>query len=163
MKKELQYRLFKKYHMFFDWLKDDKSESIQPMQFGIDCGNGWYWILDNLMSSIFYYQKNNSHREGNEKFIMVKQIKEKFGRLEFYYNGGDDMISGMVWLASHMSYETCEFCGSTENIGRTQGWISVICKNCYGKDTKIGYKKWIPNNDDRFLKLLKIKDILTNK
>ena len=161
MKRELQYSLLIKYHVFFDWLKEDKSELIKPMQFGIECGDGWYWILDNLMSSILHYQKCNSHRKGNDKFIRVRQIKEKFGRLEFYFSGGDDLIEGMVWLATQMSYKTCEYCGSTENVGRTKGWISVVCKTCHNKSTRLGYKEWIPiENNDRLIKLVKIKKIM---
>ena len=57
MKRELQYSLLIKYHVFFDWLKEDKSDIIKPMQFGIECGDGWYWILNNLMESIQNYQK----------------------------------------------------------------------------------------------------------
>lgn len=148
--------------MFFDWLKEDKSGLVQPMNFGIECGDGWYWILDNLMGSILHYQKYNTHRKGNSEFIRVKQIKEKFGRLEFYFTGGDETIHGMVWLASHLSYTTCEHCGSTENIGRTKGWISVMCKTCYSQHSRLGHMEWIPiENNDRLIKLLKLKKMYT--
>ena len=35
--------------------------------------------------------------------VIATQVKEKFGRLNFYYDGGDEHISGMVRLAEHMS------------------------------------------------------------
>lgn len=155
MKRELQHTLLKKYHVFFDWLREDKSELIQPMSFGIECGNGWYWILDNLMKSIYNYQKNN-----NKEFIKVTQIKEKLGGLSFYYQGGDVIVRGMVWLSSNMSYNICEYCGTTENVGRTQGWISVCCKNCHDTIENRKNLPWKPNDNQRLLKLEKIKKLL---
>jgi len=58
--------------------------------------------------------------------VTIAQIKEKFGTLRFYYDGGDDYISGMVALAESMSGLTCEECGS---IGerRDGGWIRTLC------------------------------------
>ena len=58
--------------------------------------------------------------------VTIAQIKEKFGTLRFYYDGGDDYISGMVTLAESMSGLTCEECGS---IGerRSGGWIRTLC------------------------------------
>ena len=65
--------------------------------------------------------------------VNVTQIKEKFGGLCFYYNGGDDVIHGMVWLAESMSYKICETCGTTENVHQTKGWIYTICDKCENK------------------------------
>jgi len=58
--------------------------------------------------------------------VTIAQIKEKFGTLRFYYDGGDDYISGMVSLAESLSGLTCEECGS---IGerRSGGWIRTLC------------------------------------
>lgn len=50
--------------------------------------------------------------------------------LRFYYSGGDDLVFGMTWLAEHLSYGICEFCGTTENIGQTSGWITTMCEKC---------------------------------
>ena len=35
--------------------------------------------------------------------LVATQVKEKFGTLRFYYDGGDDEISGMVRMAEAMS------------------------------------------------------------
>ena len=156
MKKELQHRLSKKYHVFFDWLKNDKSPLVQPMSFGIGCGDGWYFLLNNLMDSIYKYQKYNS-----KEFIRVKQIKEKLGSLEFYFENGDDIVHGMVWMASHMSRNICEECGTTENVGRTQmPWIAVRCKKCWENNPRLKNLTWIPNDNQRLDKLEKIKKLI---
>lgn len=59
-------------------------------------------------------------------WIRVAQIKEKFGGLRFYYDGGDDQISGMVTMAEVWAGRTCETCG---NLGkqRSGGWIRTLC------------------------------------
>jgi len=58
--------------------------------------------------------------------VVVIQVKEKYGTLRFYYNGGNNMIEGMVWMAESMSGVTCEECG---NPGKSHGngWITTLC------------------------------------
>ena len=58
--------------------------------------------------------------------VTIAQIKEKFGSLRFYYDGGDDYISGMVTLAESMSGVTCEDCGDV-GVHRNGGWIRTLC------------------------------------
>ncbi len=98
------------------------------MCWGFDCNDGWFWLIDNLSKAIQSYIDNNEHLKIPQ--VVVDQVKEKFGGLRFYYHGGDEMIDGMVRLAEQMSYNICENCGTTENLGRTQGWIRVLCEKC---------------------------------
>lgn len=124
--------LIKKYPEFFEWVKEYREESpkgpLFPIELGIECGKGWYWLLDNLLDSISTYIKNNPQLD--IPLVKIVQIKEKFGGLRFYYEGGDDMIHGMVWFAEDLSYKICETCGSTEEVSQTGGWIKTICKKC---------------------------------
>lgn len=60
------------------------------------------------------------------KQVVVTQVKEKFGTLRFYYNGGDEAIAGMVTMAEAMTAITCEECGSPGKLNRG-GWLSVRC------------------------------------
>jgi len=59
--------------------------------------------------------------------VVVAQVKEKFGTLRFYYDGGDEYISGLVRMAESMSGVTCEECGApgTTNGG---GWVRTLCE-----------------------------------
>jgi hypothetical protein len=59
--------------------------------------------------------------------VVAVQVKEKFGGLRFYYDGGDSYVEGLVAMAESMSYRTCDVCG---NPGKTNnsGWISVRCE-----------------------------------
>ncbi len=65
--------------------------------------------------------------------VNVIQVKEKYGQLRVYIEGGDEYIDGMIALAEQLSSKTCEFCGRTENVGRTRSWIFTICKDCFDK------------------------------
>jgi hypothetical protein len=166
MKRELQEILLRKYHVFFDWVKTEKDVNLNtgvvyPIQFGIECGDGWFWLLDNLMESIYKYQKYNTNQEGNKEFIKIQQIKEKFGGLRFYISGGNSTIHGMIWLAEALSYKTCEDCGTTEGVGMTQGWIKVCCKPCHDK-SRVRNQQWKPNKNNRLEKLIRIKYLLKN-
>lgn len=180
MKTELENKLIEKYPMFFDYLKDIKKTPILPIYFGFECGDGWYWLLDNLMCTIDNYIKNNSKQKriknkyyryiheylrkwmiklphkyskqikkirnyiGDNALwedydsisqVNITQVKEKFGTLRFYYDGGNDIIDGMVWLAEHQSGEICDTCGTTENTYQTKGWIKTTCEKCTPRNT----------------------------
>ena len=150
MNKKLQNTLLTKYPEFFEYLKDNQGP-IMPMQFGFSVGDGWYWLLDNLMENIQNYCKWN-----NVPHIHITQVKEKFGGLRFYYNGSDETISGMVWFAEHLSYKICEQCGTTENVGKTIGWMAICCEDCLKKNDRLADLTWIPNENQRRKKLEKL-------
>ena len=57
---------------------------------------------------------------------MADQVKEKFGTLRFYTNGGDEQIYGMIRMAESMSAVTCEECGAPGKT-RGRGWIYTAC------------------------------------
>lgn len=58
--------------------------------------------------------------------VYVRQIKEKFGGLRFYYDGGDDQIYGMVRMAETWAAYSCEECGAPGD-RRSGGWIKTLC------------------------------------
>jgi hypothetical protein len=60
------------------------------------------------------------------EWIRVAQIKEKFGGLRFYYDGGDERIFGMVIMAESWAGRTCETCGN-KGKQRGGGWIRTLC------------------------------------
>ncbi len=127
MNKKLQQKFYDKYPKIFVQRKLPMTETC--MCWGIDCGDGWYWLIDNLCSSLqFDIDKNN------EPQLEAVQVKEKFGTLRFYTNGSTDKQDGMISLAEFMSSSICENCGE---IGKTTtnkvGYIQTLCKKCRGK------------------------------
>lgn len=58
--------------------------------------------------------------------VIVHQIKEKFGGLRFYYEGGDEQVFGMVRMAEAWASRTCEQCGEPGTL-RPGGWVQTLC------------------------------------
>lgn len=58
--------------------------------------------------------------------VIAVQVKEKFGTLRFYYDGGDEYISGLVSMAEWASSVTCEECGERGKL-RGSGWVYTAC------------------------------------
>ena len=177
MKQELDKLLCEKYPKMMVNRNKDMKETC--MCWGFECGDGWFNILNQLMSQIQHHiDWKEKQRAGAIKYnemaaqakagnfdlfeetmkalpndeykekrlaeivagdfrpvpesipqVTLDQVKEKFGTLRFYYQGGDDYISGMVSLAESMTAVTCENCG---NLGscRGGGWIHTYCEPC---------------------------------
>ena len=138
MKQELDQLLCEKYPRML--INRNKSMMETCMCWGFECGDGWFTILDQLMSNIQHHidWNNKNFEKGYKQYkqvpqVTLDQVKEKFGTLSFYYQGGDDYISGMVRMAESMSAVTCEQCGNPGTTGG-QGWISTLCETHRNKN-----------------------------
>ena len=58
--------------------------------------------------------------------LTVMQVKEKFGTLRFYADGGDTATYCMINMAESMSSCTCEQCGAPGKL-RSSGWARTLC------------------------------------
>ena len=123
MKVELQEILFQKYPAIFKQRNYSIMESCMP--WGIDTGPGWYNLIDTLCKLIWHYV--HDHPDASVKAV---QVKEKYGGLRFYIQGGDDYIYGLIGFAEEMSYRICERCGSTDGVTQTKGWVYTLCRQC---------------------------------
>ena len=131
MKIELQNKLFEKYPKIFR--QKDLSMQQTCMCWGIDCGDGWYWLLDRLCE---YLQSMIDNNPSTWPQIEAAQVKEKFGGLRFYYDGGHDTMAGAIMFAEDLSCYICERCGSTHNVIQTTGWIYTLCETCMTERNK---------------------------
>ncbi len=94
---------------------------------GVAVGDGWLPIIQVLCSHIqTHIDWRNKTKEGSVTQVVVEQIKEKFGGLRFYYQGGDDYIDGLVSMAESWAARTCETCGHLGS-RRSGGWIRTLC------------------------------------
>jgi hypothetical protein len=124
MKQELDKLLCEKYPKMMVNRNKDMKETT--MCWGFECGDGWFNILDQLMSNIQHHIDWRNKKEEFVAQVTLDQVKEKFGTLRFYYTGGDDYIRGMVRMAESMSGVTCEECGNPGQ-RRGGGWIYTAC------------------------------------
>lgn len=161
MRDELDSQLVKKYPKIFKDRFADMTETC--MCWGFECGDGWYQILDslcsNIQSHIDWSHKSKEHtlkwnesnpdnqREVKEPVIQVVavQVKEKFGGLRFYYDGGDDVVYGMVRMAESWAARTCEECGQPGKI-RNGGWIRTLCDE-HEAERQAYYKERVNETD----------------
>ena len=60
--------------------------------------------------------------------VVAKQIKEKFGTLRFYYEGGDSFCRGVISHAENMSCTICEDCGDEGKYMSKKGFVRVLCQ-----------------------------------
>ncbi len=139
MKLELENKLLEKYAKIF--AQKDLPMNQTCMCWGLECGNGWYDLIDKLCGQLQFNTDNNNYPQ-----VEAVQVKEKYGSLRFYYNAiltnKDDkylerkygFIAGLVSFAEYYSEFICEHCGSTENITQTKGWISTLCEKCMNKE-----------------------------
>ena len=94
-------------------------------QFGIECGPGWFKLLDNLFFNI---QKEIDR--GKIDGFKITQVKEKYGTLRVYSNFGNKKIDKLIEIAEAKSSITCELCGKKGSL-RTIGWLTTLCGKCY--------------------------------
>lgn len=130
MKEELEKKLYEKYPKIFR--QKDLSMQETCMCWGMECDDGWYWLIDKLCDTIQNYTDINGKDQ-----VEATQVKEKFGGLRFYVIGANDLVDGMIWLAESMSHNICEKCGSTKDVSSTKGWIVTLCKTCMEEYKKV--------------------------
>mgnify|MGYP003344220814 FL=1 len=142
MREELDLKLVEKYPKIF---KDRYAPMTETaMCWGFEIGDGWYPIISSLcfqiQNHIDWSQKshdwditwNEEHPDQQRPIrgivpqVVATQVKEKFGGLRFYYEGGDDTIDGMVSMAEEWATKTCEDCGNVGTM-RRGGWIRTLC------------------------------------
>jgi len=54
------------------------------------------------------------------------QVKEKFGTLRFYVDGGSPEMQAVIAFAEDMSSRMCEQCGAPAHT-RAGGWVRTLC------------------------------------
>ena len=98
---------------------------LSSLRYGsIECGDGWYDLIDTLCLLIQSYI--DTHDQMPQ--VVALQVKEKFGGLRFYCDGGNEYINGMIRLAEELSYHICDECGN-KGESNTDGWIATRCPN----------------------------------
>lgn len=151
MNKILEKHFIDKYPKIFRDMYGPMNETT--MHWGISTGKGWFILLDVLCWNIqSHIDSQNKYRQEGEPEVLqliAHQIKEKFGLLRFYKEGGDEYCDGLISMAEEMSRHICEHCGASGiNVGCTKGWIQHLCTKCALEE-----KRPITQNED-YQKLL---------
>jgi hypothetical protein len=138
---------FKDYEKFANSIEERFPLMFANKYGGFAVGKGWYPILESLCANIqshIDWQNKNHEKHPVVEQVVVEQIKEKFGGLRFYYQGGDDYISGLVSMAEAWADHSCEECGAPGE-RRSGGWIRTLC-NLHEKEYEDRRYKYAKQN-----------------
>jgi hypothetical protein len=108
------------------YLKTVYPKMFAEAGWGPYCNDGWFDLINTLCRSI------QAHCDWKPDCpqVTVAQVKEKFGTLRFYYDGGDEYVAGAVALAESLSGVICEDCGVSGTIDTGERWVKVLCEGC---------------------------------
>ena len=165
MNQELANKLYQKYPKIFR----DRVKSMEEtcMCWGLECGDGWYNILDVMCQSLTYSYSTGWSDPNSDKFfdisapqVVARQVKEKYGTLRFYFHlEFTDEISkaaeihpeirdilaryqnyfdGVVHMAEIMSGMTCEHTGLPGELHAAGSWYATLNRE-YAKTLNRGY------------------------
>jgi len=121
MREDLQRQLLQQYQPLFR-----RRDGIPLGHFNFAVGDGWYRLIYEMLDEI-------AAAPGNAD-VNILQIKEKFGGLRVYYDGGSSSVSAAVDTAARKALMTCEHCGSTKSVARGgRNWVRTLCETCRPK------------------------------
>lgn len=112
-------------------------------------GEGWLPLVESFLESVAFDIEHNKMPP-----VKVTCIKEKFGRLNIYFNGGDGIAHAYARLAGELSGKMCESCGTSRNLGLYTDWIKLSCKECHEEWLQSPAaevrpnRKWFPLDSD---------------
>jgi hypothetical protein len=139
---------FEKYDLFAKRMEEKYPKMFAGQYGGFAVSEGWWPIIESLCANIQshtdWWNTNRKERPVVEQ-VVVEQIKEKFGGLRFYYQGGDDTIRGMVRMAESWAGHSCETCGAPGTSGG-RGWIKTLCP-VHRAEADARYKERFPDEN----------------
>ena len=118
MRKKLETQLFHKYPLILQ----EHGCADSGMSRGIECGDGWFSLIDTLYASLPFDVNQNALPQ-----VVARQLKEKFGGLRFYFRGGSEYSRGMVAMATAFSQNICDQCGRPGVCAASQDGIATRC------------------------------------
>ncbi|MDI6785087.1 MAG: hypothetical protein QMD92_00100 [bacterium] len=98
------------------------------MSFGFECSDGWFALLYDLSRALTKLDEG----------VVATQVKEKYGTLRFYIEGGSDEVFELIDKAEGKSATICEICGELGKLRSLGTWLKTLCDEHY-KAWVMGY------------------------
>ncbi len=108
------------------WIAEIKARSPRLFRdmpkgpYGFDCGEGWKGILTRLLEKLEALSLPR---------LKIVQIKQKFGELRVYVEGGDEDVFRLIREAEGAAIVVCESCGAPGS-KTNEGRILTLCPSC---------------------------------
>lgn len=162
MKDELVIKITEKFN------KEEKVHWESP--WGIECGDGWYQIIDDTLTLVtgysgYYYEIEEKRSYNLKPTLIISQIKEKFACIRMYMHfkfEGEDwdllkekditkyneniwrlrgQLDGVIDYAELLSSKTCEVTGKPGTYQVRNGWFKTLCPEEAEKNDYKPYKQ----------------------
>jgi|688.fasta_scaffold804091_1 hypothetical protein len=138
MSPELEEKLVTDFSELFHRIRTHPTTNTR--YYGCETGDGWFQLVYQLCDTISSYVKHEKE-QGRDVAVKVLQVKEKFGGLRFYIEGGDDFVRGAIELAENLSTHICETTGRPGQLCRKpSGWFVTLCSEEAEKIQAVPYK-----------------------
>lgn len=95
----------------------ENARFVSKKNIGVSAPPGWLELMQQLFAAF---------AESGCDDIRLQQLKEKFGGLRVYYEGGNDELWEKVQKIEEQSYKVCVWCGEPST-GSRGGWIRYTC------------------------------------
>lgn len=105
MDASLNDQLYERYPAIFR--EHTLSADVTSMCWGIQTGNGWYVLIDELCAGL----QRESDCSGAPQ-VVATEVKEKFGTLRFHVHEASVRQQALIDAAGERSGRTCEVCGA---------------------------------------------------
>jgi hypothetical protein len=121
----------KKYY----FIKPDPDLHDNLMEFGFQCQNGWYPIIEEAFDKMEKTIEKMPKKERKifEKSFEILEVKEKLGGLRIYVNMYTNEITEIIVEAEKKAGKTCEVCGKPGKIREVNHWYFTNCDEHYNK------------------------------
>lgn len=126
-----------------------KSKFSQNGDILLECGPGWYDLVQHAVKLIDDHVEHIAKRDSNQLLLdefRYDQIKEKFGGLRIYTTYEDEFIRGVINMAESLSYAICETTGASGTLCIRGSWLKTLCLE---EAARQGYKPY--SREDRFV------------
>lgn len=103
------------------------TDQLQPLVSyqGLAVGDGWMPLLGRLCIDLTAVVC-----EDRLQFRAI-QVKQKFGGLRFYAQGGTARTWALIDAAEALSTTICERCGKPTHLRNRGGYVTTTCNRCW--------------------------------
>lgn len=103
-------------------LKLADADPSDPFSYGIECGDGWYNLLQDLLSRL------TDLSGGPDAQVVVVRVREKFGAMRVHIEAGAPEHWALVHWARDESEHVCEACGHSGTVLVSSGCVMTRCE-----------------------------------
>ena len=109
-------------------MKNEENKMQWPFElFGFEVHDGWLPIVKKLVEEL----------KETDPEVEIEQIKTKFGELRCYTSYNNNKIDEIINKYEDICANTCEYCGSNDNVttfANKNRWIVTLCSKCKEKE-----------------------------